>query len=47
VGDQFYILDNRTNRVKADIKLANLLPIYSLNESQWWLYEGALSMLKG
>ena len=47
VGNQFYILDNRTNRIKADVKLANLWPIYALNESQWWLYEGALKMLKG
>jgi predicted transglutaminase-like cysteine proteinase len=47
VGPQFYILDNRTNRIKADSTLKNLRPIYALNESQWWLYEGALSMLKG
>jgi|TARA_B110000305_G_scaffold135072_1_gene150828 predicted transglutaminase-like cysteine proteinase len=47
VGHEFYILDNRTNRIKADVKLSNLLPIYALNESQWWLYEGALNMLRG
>lgn len=47
VGHQFYILDNRTNQIKTDVKLSNLLPIYALNESKWWLYKGALSMLKG
>ena len=47
VGNNFYILDNRTNRIKTDVNLSHLLPIYALNESQWWLYEGALDMLKG
>jgi len=47
VEGQFYILDNRTSRVKKDGQLRNLKPIYALNESQWWLYEGALKSLKG
>jgi len=47
VGNQFYILDNRTSRVKPDITLKNLKPIYALNESHWWLYKGAVQSLKG
>lgn len=44
---QFYILDNRTSRIKVDVQLPSLKPIYALNESQWWLYQGVLKSLKG
>jgi len=47
VGGQFYILDNRTNRIKTDVNLPSLKPIYALNENQWWLYQNALKSLNG
>ena len=47
VGENDYILDNRTNRLLVANKQTYLKPIYALNNEHWWLYAGAQELLKG
>jgi len=47
LGENDYILDNRTNRLLVAKKQTYLKPIYALNIEHWWLYAGAQELLKG
>lgn len=36
VGNQAYILDNQAEQVIQDKKIKHYIPIYSINETNWW-----------
>ncbi len=38
IGNDILILDNQTERVISHRKIRHYTPIYSVNESHWWMY---------
>lgn len=37
-GEKTVILDNKTDRLFTDSELPHYVPLYSINEQQWWLH---------
>ncbi len=39
VGDEYLILDNQVDAVLSDTKILHYRPVYSINETGWWLHK--------
>lgn len=41
-GNDIFILDNQTRQVVSHRDIVHYVPVYSINESQWWIHTPAL-----